>query len=269
MAGYVSFTKTWHNKPYASISPKRPELSAAGKFVVITGGGTGIGKSTAIAFAQAGAKTIAIIGRRLEKLEIAASEIAASASGGNTEVIFESADISQRASLDTAVTSLIKKAGGAKVDILVSNAGVSTDIGTVIGFDEGEFRRGLELNVIGAFNTLQSFAPVLASNAYIFNTSSGMAHIKPVPAFWAYSAMKATVIKLFEYIQDEHPEFGAIGQDDPALAVQFLVWLAAPEARFLKGKFVWVNWDVDELKARADEIKDSLLFRVVLNGVAM
>jgi hypothetical protein len=53
------------------------------------------------------------------------------------------------------------------------------------------------------------------------------------------------------------------------LAGQFTVWLASPEAKFLKGKFVWVNWDVDELKARADEIKDSLLFRILLNGVVM
>jgi hypothetical protein len=53
------------------------------------------------------------------------------------------------------------------------------------------------------------------------------------------------------------------------LAAQFYVWLASPEAEFLKGKFVWVNWDVDELKARADEIKNSLLFKVILNGVPM
>jgi hypothetical protein len=32
---------------------------------------------------------------------------------------------------------------------------------------------------------------------------------------------------------------------------------------------VWVNWDVEELKARADEIKSSLLLRVLLNGIPM
>jgi hypothetical protein len=53
------------------------------------------------------------------------------------------------------------------------------------------------------------------------------------------------------------------------LPSQLLVWLASPEASFLKGKFVWANWDVDELKARADEIKNSLLLRVSLNGVVM
>ncbi|KAF5262082.1 hypothetical protein FOXYS1_7202, partial [Fusarium oxysporum] len=104
MDNFVSFTKTWHNKPYPSIDPTRPEFSAAGKFVAITGGGTGIGKSIAIAFAQAGASTIAILGRRLDRLETAAAEIA-EASGGKTNVIFEAVDISQRSKLDAAVTN--------------------------------------------------------------------------------------------------------------------------------------------------------------------
>ena len=68
---FVSFTKTYHNKPYDDISPTRPELSAAGKNVVVTGGGTGIGKAIATAFTQAGAKSVAILGRRLDKLEAA------------------------------------------------------------------------------------------------------------------------------------------------------------------------------------------------------
>jgi len=33
-----------------------------------------------------------------------------------------------------------------------------------------------------------------------------------------------------------------------------MVWLASPEAAFLKGKFVWANWDVEELKSQAEEI---------------
>ena len=43
--------------------------------------------------------------------------------------------------------------------------------------------------------------------------------------------------------------------------------VASPEAAFLKNKFVWANWDVDELKARADEIKNSSLLTVALNGL--
>jgi hypothetical protein len=48
-----------------------------------------------------------------------------------------------------------------------------------------------------------------------------------------------------------------------------MVWLASEEATFLRGKFVWANWDAEELLARADEIKSSMLLEVTLNGVDM
>jgi hypothetical protein len=47
------------------------------------------------------------------------------------------------------------------------------------------------------------------------------------------------------------------------------VWLASPEAKFLKSKFVWVNWDAEELISRAEEIENSFLLRVILEGVPM
>ena len=39
-----------------------------------------------------------------------------------------------------------------------------------------------------------------------------------------------------------------------ALPGNFNVWLASPEAQFLNGKYVWATWDVEELKARKEEI---------------
>ncbi len=47
--------------------------------------------------------------------------------------------------------------------------------------------------------------------------------------------------------------------DAADLAGHFSVWLASPEAQFLRNKFVWVNWDAEELMARKDEIQDSML----------
>jgi hypothetical protein len=47
---------------------------------------------------------------------------------------------------------------------------------------------------------------------------------------------------------------------------QFYVWLASPEAEFLKGKFVWANWDAQELMERAEEIKSTKLLSVILAG---
>lgn len=48
-----------------------------------------------------------------------------------------------------------------------------------------------------------------------------------------------------------------------------MVWLASPEAAFLKGKFVWVNWDAEELIARKSEIEKTMALKVLLGGVPM
>jgi hypothetical protein len=51
-----------------------------------------------------------------------------------------------------------------------------------------------------------------------------------------------------------------------SLPANFNVWLASPEATFLKGKYLWANWDVDELKARAKELESSSLLTIGLAG---
>lgn len=50
---------------------------------------------------------------------------------------------------------------------------------------------------------------------------------------------------------------------------QFAVWLASPEAKFLRSKFVWANWDVKELLARKNEIRETKLLNLILDGVLM
>jgi FlaA1/EpsC-like NDP-sugar epimerase len=71
----TNVTKTTRKDVYPAISPSRPELSQAGKVVLITGAGTGVGFNIAKSFVQASADTVIIIGRRLEKLETAASTL--------------------------------------------------------------------------------------------------------------------------------------------------------------------------------------------------
>jgi len=44
------------------------------------------------------------------------------------------------------------------------------------------------------------------------------------------------------------------------------VWLASPESAFLKGKYIWANWDVEEMKARAEEIASTDLLTMKLAG---
>ncbi|KAL5337700.1 hypothetical protein BJX70DRAFT_409034 [Aspergillus crustosus] len=289
LPGLVSFTKSWHSEPYPFISPTRPELSAAGKNVVITGGGTGIGKAIAIAFTQAGAKSVAIIGRRIERLEATANAIrdeAASASPA-TQVLLEAGDITKPESIKTALENIVAKVG--PIDIFASNAGMLPTPAPVVGYSEENLREAFEINFLGAFNSLQAFLPLAAPDAKVFNTSSGIAHWAPqkeLPGVFCYAATKLSTIRMFDYFAAENPGIHVVniqpgiiatevnpditeGPDTVELPAHFLVWLASDEAKFLKGRFVWANWDAQELISRADDIQKSMLLKVSLNGVDM
>lgn len=55
--------------------------------------------------------------------------------------------------------------------------------------------------------------------------------------------------------------------DKVALPAHFTVWLASAEAEFLRGRYVWVNWDVEEMIARKEEIQaNPSLFTIILGG---
>lgn len=103
----------------------RPELSVTGKHVVITGGGTGggtgIGKAAAIAFAQANAKSVSIVGRRIDRLQTAGQEI--KEANSSTQVVLQTGDITNRASIKAALGAIAGKIGS-KIDIFLNNAGM-------------------------------------------------------------------------------------------------------------------------------------------------
>lgn len=202
---FKSFTRTWHNKPYPQISPLRPELRTTDSVVFITGGGTGIGKATAIAFAQAGAKAIAIFGRRLDKVESAAEEIRMADPTGLINVIVESVDLSQHTAVDVAFAQALRKTGQAKINVFIHNAGILQTNGPVAGYEYEEYRKGLEINMVGAFNAVQAMLPLLSPSAKVFNISSCIAHISLMPRSWAYAATKIANTKMFEYLQAENP----------------------------------------------------------------
>jgi len=203
---FPSFTKTYHNKSYAAISPlARPSLSVAGKHVVITGGGTGIGKAIALGFAEACASSISILGRRLDRLHAASATILARVP--SAKVFVYSADLADRASTHDAFEQIAQRVG--KIDIFVSNAGVYAD-GPVATADVDEFMRTFEGNVRGALNAFQAFIPHAAAGAYLLSTSTGIAHVAPMFPQAAYAASKVANVKLVEAIAAEHPELHVV-----------------------------------------------------------
>ncbi|KAH6893011.1 hypothetical protein B0T10DRAFT_536869 [Thelonectria olida] len=280
------FTSTYHHEPYPAISPSKPELSTKGKKVVITGAGTGIGAATALAFAQSGASSIALLGRTERTL--LATKKAISEAYPETEVYTYVSDIVDHSSLENSLQSFTSTVGG-KLDILVANAGSLDELKPVLECDETKWWSIFEVNIKGQFNLVKAFVPLAVHDAVIINVSSCVAHFPIVPKHSSYHGSKLAAIKVFDYLQAENPSLavmqfhpGAIPTsmsqksfdsgipkgkaDDVTLSAAFAVWCASPEARFLKGKFLWANWDVEELKAKAQELENSQSLTIGLLG---
>ena len=124
-------------------------LSLEGKRALITGGGTGLGRSLARGFAEAGAEVV-ICGRRREPLE--ETRAAVVASGGTCELVV--CDITVEADV-----ARLRDAAGT-IDILVNNAGISPDESWETVSLES-WRAVFDVNLLAPFRLCQVFAPAM------------------------------------------------------------------------------------------------------------
>lgn len=122
-----SFTRTYHHKPYASISPTRPELSANGKVVIITGAGTGVGEATAYAFAEAGAKAVILCGRRVEPINTVKANV--ESKYPSTAVACYSLDVAKEDNVASVFKDVKEKFG--PIDVVVNGAAHLSDKATI------------------------------------------------------------------------------------------------------------------------------------------
>ncbi|KAF1971541.1 NAD(P)-binding protein [Bimuria novae-zelandiae CBS 107.79] len=283
---FPSPTKKWHSTAYPSISPTRPELSQKGKTVLITGGGTGIGAATAHSFAQAGASRIALLGRRTQPLEDTKASI--QKQYPDVEVFIASVDVTKTEQVNAAFESFAPLSSGKKIDVVVSNAAVTGPFSGFLEVTDEEYLDGVMTNITMAWNVARAFIPRAAPDATAIDVSSNAAHVNYADAFASYTVGKWANVRLWQIVQFNNPGFAvystqpgvvdtdmnrrvggvkAMGYEDHvSLPADFNVWLASPEARFLKGKFLWTSWDVDELKAQAKEIEETRRFRVEMVG---
>ncbi|TVY17866.1 Short chain dehydrogenase citE [Lachnellula arida] len=282
-APFPSPTPTWHTKSHPSISPTRPELSAKGKTVIVTGGGTGIGAETAHHFAEAGASRIALLGRREQPLLDTKASI--EHKFANVAVFVASTDVTKKSEVDAAFAKFV---GNGKINVLVSNAATIGPIETIKEAGGDEFLDGIQQNLQNSLFVAQAFLRHAAPDAVVIDVNSSAAHVNFTPKFASYSVAKLAVFRLWDFLAYENPEISvfhlqpgvvrtgmnkesggadAVGfEDHVSLPASFNVWLASPEARFLKGKFLWANWDVDELKAQAKELEASTQLNIGLIG---
>jgi NAD(P)-dependent dehydrogenase (short-subunit alcohol dehydrogenase family) len=204
-----SFTKVWHSKPYPSISPSRPELSAQGKTVVITGGGSGIGAAITKAFAAAESTKIAIIGRTEGRLLAIKNAIEAANPG--TKILAVVADITCMEQVDEGFKKIELAFG--KIDVFVSNAAFLPVPKPVLSsdFDVQDWWATFSTNVLGVLHCVRAFANHAAKEARLLNISTGIANMPPLePGMSAYAASKAAAGKVLDYIALENPRLHVV-----------------------------------------------------------
>lgn len=195
-APFPSPTKKWHDNTYASLSPSRPELSAKGKTVAITGGGTGIGAETARQFAAAGAARIALIGRREQPL--LDTKAAIEKSFPDVQVFTARADVANKEQLDAAFNSFLRD--GTKLDVVISAAAKTGPMDSAEDVDGPAFIEAVNVNLLGALYTAKAFLRHAGKGAVAVNVSSLSAHLSFGAGFASYCCSKISAFRLWDSV---------------------------------------------------------------------
>jgi NAD(P)-dependent dehydrogenase (short-subunit alcohol dehydrogenase family) len=142
-------------------------MDLQGKVAVITGGGTGIGRATALLFAKEGA-AIVLAGRRKEPLIKTAEEIRAA--GGRAETVVT--DVGESAQVQRLFAEAEKLFG--RIDILFNNAGVFITGREAQDYSEEEWESVFRVNFWGTFYGMKYIVPYLkkSGGGTIVNCSS-------------------------------------------------------------------------------------------------
>ena len=150
-------TKINHKKEYPAISPTHPALTQAGKTVLITGGGTGVGYQIALAFLRASANTIILVSRRKEILDAAAADLEKESTslGKATKVKTFSLDISNNEAIDAFWDKIEKE--GLVVDNFVSNAAGGMQPGSILELGQSEVWSHFEVTLKGPLRMTERF----------------------------------------------------------------------------------------------------------------
>ncbi len=158
------------------------------KVAVVTGGGRGIGRATALAFAKEGAKLV-IAARTASQLEDTGREIAAL--NGN-EVLAVAGDLSRKADILNVVNKTIERFG--PPDILVNNAGLQSRSLTVDA-DDDAWQHVIQTNLVGTYLMTKYFLKTMIPRKYgrIINVLSVNAKVGH-PFGSAYAASKHGVL---------------------------------------------------------------------------
>ncbi len=163
----------------------------SGRVAVVTGASSGLGVQMAKAFAKQGAD-LAILARRVEKLESVAEEIRAL----GVKCLPVACDVTSTEAIKEAAAAVKKEYG--KVDILVNNAGGGYT-GPAVEMSDEDWQWDLDVDLSGVFKMSREFAKIMMENKYgrIINISSmyGLVGNMAIPSS-SYHAAKGGVVNL-------------------------------------------------------------------------
>jgi NAD(P)-dependent dehydrogenase (short-subunit alcohol dehydrogenase family) len=165
------------------------EIRMDNKVVIITGGGSGMGHSSCLKFAQAGAQ-VAVADIRLDAAQSVADEI--KAEGG--DAIAVQVDVSNSEDVQKMIAAVVAKYGG--LDVMFNHAGISPD-GSITETSEEDWERCMAIDLRSVFLGSKYAIPELQKRGggVILNTA-GTLGMRPCPNKASYGAAKAGVINL-------------------------------------------------------------------------
>jgi 3-hydroxybutyrate dehydrogenase len=166
-------------------------MTLQNRIALITGGGRGIGRAIALAFAREGAQVV-VAARTLEQVEKVAREIADQFSTPALPLLCDVSDVS---SVENVFNSVVKSLGRGP-NILVNNAGIA-ESAPFIKTDDDHWRRHIEINLSGTFYCTRAALPQMIASGWgrIINIAS-IAGKTGAPYIAAYSASKHGVLGL-------------------------------------------------------------------------
>jgi len=149
--------------------------------VFITGGAHGIGAETARRLHAQGAKLV-LTDLDKSRLDAVAGEL------GGERVLTVAADVRDLDAMQAAADAAVERFG--RIDTVVANAGIAS-YGSVLGVDPEAFRKVIDVNLIGVFNTVRATLPAVIERRGYMLVVSSLAAFTAAPGMLPYDASKA------------------------------------------------------------------------------
>ncbi len=223
------------------------------KVVLITGGGSGIGRATALAFAREGAQVV-IGNRNIQRGEETVSMIRAA--GGS--VSFRRTDVLVTADIEALVNHAMSEYGG--LDLAFNNAGTEGDVSPLVEQTEANYDTVMDINVKGVWLSMKYEIPrMLARGGGAIVNCSSVAGLVGVMGAGIYAASKHAVIGLTKTAALEYSAQGIrINAVNPAVIDTEMVDRLAAGLKMKKDELVGLH-PIGRL-GRVEEVADAVLW---------